>query len=526
MKVLSVALLAACAEAWSFNWQYPLDHVQSLLGSNQLTGAAAKAQEVLQADLGGLPIDEINAAWDLVYKEMPDKVEEALKMSKPRKHTRRPDSEWQFHVSSDSVPGHSLRIKDPSALGLDSVVQYSGYLDDIEDDKHFFFWFFESRNDPQTDPLILWLNGGPGCSSMTGLLFELGPASIAKDEGGVKVVHNPYSWNSNASVLFLDQPVNVGNSYSSNEVWTTRSAGKDVFALLTLFFEQFPEYKHLDFHIAGESYGGHYVPAFAREILDHPERKFNLTSILVGNGITDSLIQSKYYEDMACGKGGYPAVISPEQCQEIHDKYPRCKQLNQICYDHESTIACVPPTLYCESLAEPYSKTGRNVYDIREPCGDSDLCYVEEDWITEYLNRQDVKDIIGSEVDEFVGCSSDVGSRFVFRGDLARPFQGDVKYLLENDVPVLIYAGDKDYICNWLGNYAWTHALEWEGQLDFVNSPMTKWWTEEGQIGGETKGAHSFTFLRVYDAGHMVPYNQPESALSMVNEWVANLKLK
>src|SRR3954453_1982932 len=99
--------------------------------------------------------------------------------------------------------------------------------------------FFESRNDPKNEPVVLWLNGGPGCSSLTGLFLELGPSSVNKK---IELVYNPYSWNSNASVIFLDQPVNVGYSYSGSTVSNTVAAGKDVYALLTLFFKQFPEY--------------------------------------------------------------------------------------------------------------------------------------------------------------------------------------------------------------------------------------------------------------------------------------------
>ncbi|KAG9971925.1 carboxypeptidase Y-like protein A, partial [Aureobasidium melanogenum] len=177
------------------------------------------------------------------------------------------------------LENYSLRTKkvDPSHLGVDKVKQYSGYLDDDEDDKHLFYWFFESRNDPKNDPVILWLNGGPGCSSLTGLFMELGPSSINKD-GSVK--YNPSSWNANASVIFLDQPVNVGYSYSGSSVTNTVAAGKDVYALLTLFFKQFPEYATQPFHISGESYAGHYIPVFASEILSHKKRNINLQSIL------------------------------------------------------------------------------------------------------------------------------------------------------------------------------------------------------------------------------------------------------
>jgi carboxypeptidase C (cathepsin A) len=91
--------------------------------------------------------------------------------------------------------------------------------------------------------------------------MELGPSTV--DKAGTKPIHNPYSWNNNASVLFLDQPINVGYSYGDDSVSDTVAASKDVYALLVLFFKQFPEYKDLEFHIAGESYAGHYIPVFA-----------------------------------------------------------------------------------------------------------------------------------------------------------------------------------------------------------------------------------------------------------------------
>jgi len=91
--------------------------------------------------------------------------------------------------------------------------------------------------------------------------MELGPSTV--NEAGTKPIRNAYSWNNNASVIFLDQPINVGYSYGDDSVSDTVAASKDVYALLVLFFKQFPEYKDLDFHVAGESYAGHYIPVFA-----------------------------------------------------------------------------------------------------------------------------------------------------------------------------------------------------------------------------------------------------------------------
>ena len=91
--------------------------------------------------------------------------------------------------------------------------------------------------------------------------MELGPSCV--NEAGTKPIRNDFSWTNNASIIFLDQPINVGYSYGDESVSDTVAASKDVYALLILFFKQFPEYNDLDFHIAGESYAGHYIPVFA-----------------------------------------------------------------------------------------------------------------------------------------------------------------------------------------------------------------------------------------------------------------------
>jgi len=491
--------------------------------------ATGDALEVMDEVLGLVP-----GAWDALKKH--------VEGTKPKPSKRRPDSEWDHVVKGADVESiwvetegqkhrkvggklenYNLRARsvDPSKLGVDDVKQFSGYLDDEEQDKHLFYWFFESRNDPENDPVVLWLNGGPGCSSLTGLFFELGPATI--DEN-IKVVRNPYSWNNNASVIFLDQPVNVGYSYSSGSVSSTEAASKDVYALLTLFFHQFPQYAKQDFHIAGESYAGHYVPVFSQEILSHKDRNINLKSALVGNGLTDGYTQYAYYGPMACGEGGYPAVLSESQCQSIANAVPRCQSLIQGCYDSESAWRCVPAGIYCNNaIMTPYMQTGMNPYDIRSPCEDNEnLCYTGLGWITEWLNKEEVMTALGVEVSTYESCNMAINRDFNLHGDWMKPIFKVVPKLLE-EIPVLIYAGDADWICNWLGNQAWVHALEWKGQKDFndVELEPLKLNSDDDEGYGQVKTSGNFTFMRIYQAGHMVPTNQPEASSDFLNRWLA-----
>ncbi|CCK70416.1 carboxypeptidase C PRC1 KNAG_0E01520 [Huiozyma naganishii CBS 8797] len=523
-KLLSLATLALAANTvavngFSFQHPFALDKIQ-----RELEAAASSARSTLE----GAGSTVKNAYTSGVYDNFvfPQSLQDIdFRPKGPRGNIVR-KNDWDFHVEDNSVEDFKLRVKkivDPKILGVDpGVKQFTGYLDVEDEDKHFFFWFFESRNDPENDPVVLWLNGGPGCSSMTGLFFELGPSSIGDQ---IKPIYNDYAWNSNASVIFLDQPVNVGFSYSgSASVSNTVAAGKDVYAFLQLFFKQFPKLAPNDFHIAGESYAGHYIPAFATEILSHPqeERNFNLTSVLIGNGLTDPLTQYKYYKPMACGEGsGSPAVLSPEECQSMEDSLDRCLSLIKSCYNSQSVWSCVPASIYCNNAQlGPYQRTGKNVYDVRKDC-EGPLCYPEMQPIEKYLNLDYVKEAIGAEVDHFESCNFDINRNFLFAGDWMQPYQTAVTDLLNQDLPILIYAGDKDFICNWLGNRAWTDVLPWKHDKEFAKQPIRKWKAKlTGEHAGEVKSFDKLTYLRVFDGGHMVPFDVPENALSMLNEWI------
>ena len=109
-----------------------------------------------------------------------------------------------------SLESHLIRAL-PGAPKL-SEAQYAGLLPvDRTGDANLFYWFFESANSPSIDPIVIWLNGGPACSSMDGLFIELGPYKMCKDG---TISKNAYSWNKVANLLFIDQPVGTGLSYT------------------------------------------------------------------------------------------------------------------------------------------------------------------------------------------------------------------------------------------------------------------------------------------------------------------------
>lgn len=353
---------------------------------------------------------------------------------------------------------------------------------------------------------------------MAGLFAENGPSSVQSD-GSLK--RNPYSWNNNASVVYLDQPVNVGFSYSNTQTTTTKAAAKDVYAFLSLFFKTYPQYAKQGFHVSGESYGGHYVPAVTAEILRQEPNDVKLLSSLVGNGLVDPLTQYAYYEPMACGQGGWPSVLDQGTCQSMKSHISSCQQKIQACYQDFNSQTCGDAESYCNNYEmNPYEMSGYNVYDVTTQCGDS--CPPSMTPFTNYLNQKSVQEALGVEPTNFQSCNMNVYQAFTESGDWMAPIGVRSVPEILSKIPFLVYAGDEDFICNWLGNHAWTEKLAWPGKEGFNAQNLTEITISDSDKKlGQVKHSDGFAFLRVYKAGHMVPFYQPESALDMLNRWLS-----
>ncbi|KAM0923788.1 hypothetical protein ACQ4PT_005311 [Festuca glaucescens] len=184
---------------------------------------------------------------------------------------------------------------------------YAGYVDvGTSGDRALFYWFFEAEKEPEKKPLLLWLNGGPGCSSVAyGAAQELGPFLVRGY--GEKLTRNPYAWNKAVNLLFLESPVGVGFSYTNKtsdlKVLGDRVTAEDSYTFLLNWLDKYPEFKSRDFYISGESYAGHYVPQLADRIYEgnkaaSRDRIINLKGFMIGNAVlndeTDQLGMVEY----------------------------------------------------------------------------------------------------------------------------------------------------------------------------------------------------------------------------------------
>ncbi|KAK7277270.1 hypothetical protein RIF29_18421 [Crotalaria pallida] len=379
-----------------------------------------------------------------------------------------------------------------------------------------FYFFFESRKHKEDDPVVIWLTGGPGCSSELALFYENGPFKITNN---LSLEWNKYGWDKVSNLLYVDQPTGTGFSYSTdlrdirhNE----EGVSNDLYDFLQAFFAEHPQYAKNDFFITGESYAGHYIPAFAARIHKGNQANegihINLKGFAIGNGLTDPAIQYKAYADYALDMG----IIK----QGTHDRLnmllvPVCEAAIKLC-GTVGKIACAPAFVLCNAIFKDIllHAGDTNYYDIRKKCEGS-LCYDFSN-MEKFLNQKSVRDSLGVGKIHFVSCSTEVYMAMLL--DWMRNLEVGIPALLEDGINLLIYAGEYDLICNWLGNSRWVHAMKWSGQKEFVASPEVPF-VVDGSEAGLLKNYGPLSFLKVHDAGHMVPMDQPKAALEMLKKW-------
>ncbi|QRW13018.1 Serine carboxypeptidase [Ceratobasidium sp. AG-Ba] len=430
----------------------------------------------------------------------------------------------EFAVAGhQSFPSHQVRVKRVKDFCDPTVKMYSGYLDVDYGAKHLFFYFFESRNEPDSDPVLMWIN-----------VFTVHPKLEETARNGIRMhgmIRPTCSFWINR---MFDRYADYGETIS-----TTEEAAKNVQAFVTIFFETFSKFKGREFHMSGESYGGRYLPVFASEIMDQNKRAeaggfapINLKSVLIGNGLTDFKSMYEAYYEIQCKNLSVVPFQDISTCVAMKQALPRCLNMyTKECVDRMDAVGCAMAAQFCDSILKvPYMAAHRNPYDMTKPCTAeelaSSLCYPLTKYINNFLDLPETRKALGvhPSVGNYTGCSRDVGIRFSHSLDHFHSNQHYIAGLLERGIKVLIYVGTYDYICNWVGNQKWTESLDWTGSAAYI-SEKDREWSVDGKVAGITRSAHGLTFATVNAAGHMVPYDKPKEALVMLNNWLEGKEL-
>ncbi|XP_031260963.1 serine carboxypeptidase-like 45 [Pistacia vera] len=401
--------------------------------------------------------------------------------------------------------------------------QYSGYVTvDEKKQRALFYYFAEAEIDPASKPLVLWLNGGPGCSSLgVGAFSENGPFRPS----GEVLVRNEFSWNREANMLYLETPIGVGFSYSrdtsSYEGVNDKITARDNMMFLQNWFVKFPQYRNRSLFITGESYAGHYIPQLAQLMLEFNKKEnlFNLKGIALGNPVlefaTDFNSRAEYFWSHGlisdstytmftsfCNYSRYVSEyyrgsVSPI-CSRVMSQVTR--ETSRFVDKYDVTLdVCISSVLSQSKVLTP-KQMGERI----------DVCV--EDETVNYLNRKDVQLALHARlvgVRRWDVCSNILDYELL---DLEIPTITIVRQLVNAGIPVLVYSGDQDSVIPLTGSRKLVNELA--KQLKLRTTVPYRVWFEGQQVGGWTQVyGNILSFATIRGASHEAPFSQPERSL-------------
>ncbi|TNV78903.1 hypothetical protein FGO68_gene13930 [Halteria grandinella] len=431
---------------------------------------------------------------------------------------------------------------------------YSGYIPIRNGTFKMHYITALSQSDPNNDPVVFWFNGGPGCSSLLGFAQENGPY-ILSDEPGATFQYNNYSWNKEATVVYLSFPIGVGFSFPCDLNNTTgdcissdtSTASDNLNAIITFFTLKFPELLSNPLYISGESYAGIYIPYLMREIDNYLHTSLNplplnLKGMLIGNGL------SSYQWDCI------PAFLDMAVYHNLMDEELH-KRVSESCTWRDlmvkSAVGNAKCDLYFDEWMEQIDKL--NIYDIYSYCEQSEgnrmtmyesdsmgkqskrRGYTDwlQDWIPKsivgkglpqceqglgvdaYFNRPSVREQLHIDptfTQKWEMCSSNLQYHQDFLGAVSIYPQ-----LKKSGYRILLFSGDRDGAVPTLGTKRWLqNELKW----DLVERQRPYYVNR--QLGGYIIEYDGLTLGTIHGAGHMAPVLRPRETYHLIFNWIQN----
>lgn len=419
------------------------------------------------------------------------------------------------------------------------------------------YWFVESEGNPTTDPVVLWLNGGPGASSLIGLLTENGPFvlnddSIVNTTNVPQLIRNPYTWSKNANVLFLESPKGVGFSYCNNKnncLNTDETTAADSYEFLVNFFKGFSEFANNEFFITGESYAGIYIPMLMDQI--DKNGGINLKGAAIGDGCWGNEVGT-------CSFSGGDAQRISFTFYKGHAMIPQTlsAKIESACGNF-TTLSTECKLL----LSEMNNVMGDfDIYNVYDDCGGGSLNLEKMRSIlasrivsvpnteASLLHHPQLYSGLGGALNDYVCGAMDAMNKWLNLPEVIKALHvetgksgmnyrrtvADLRPLYKELVQkyrTVIYSGDVDACVPFVGSEEWTRELGFS-----VKDSWRPW--KSGSFDRPTKSLRAgyvltytvpnqsfdFTFLTVSGAGHMVPQFKPVRALAMLDRFLKGEK--
>ncbi|MBW0477590.1 hypothetical protein O181_017305 [Austropuccinia psidii MF-1] len=404
---------------------------------------------------------------------------------------------------------------------------YAGLLDISESPQKqtsLFFWLVPSSN-RETKNLILWTNGGPGCSSMLGAFTENGPVSWTSK--GSKPIKNPNSWHTRAHLLYFEHPAPTGFSTGNVNITSEAQVAEYTFRFLKAFLKVFPELLDHNLYLSGESYGGYYISYMADYIY---AKQAELRLQLEGTLFISALFANF---DLQASVALYPYVEKRQDIFKFNSTF--------MSYLKERSQKCGYTDYYHKYLVFPAVKTPSPPFgSLRKDCdlwtqfwnaGGTKLDYYNiKRSITmvtplltnpQYFDRPDVRKAFNvHNTIPWIPCSE---SKLVFNGgdfhtaeSSAPPAEAVLPSIIERNKRTVMVHGKLDAILPFEGAILGVQNMSWSLHQGFQR-PLTNDFKVNGVSVGKHGTERGFTLVVLDEAGHLIPRDQPEASLAVVD---------
>ncbi|XP_074557347.1 serine carboxypeptidase-like 1 [Curcuma longa] len=421
----------------------------------------------------------------------------------------------------------------------------TGYVNvDEANDVQLFYYFIQSERNPKIDPLIVWITGGPGCSALSGLLFEIGPLQfdVAGYTEGLlpSLLYRQSSWTQVANIIFLDSPVGTGFSYSSTpqgQVTSDTISSNDVCTFIKKWYADHPSFISNPLYIGGDSYSGLVVPVIAQYIAEGRAQdglQFNLKGYLVGNPSTEfsydgnakipyahgmGLISDELYEATKKSCKGEYLTPGNAECES------NLEAVNQGLFGINN-VHILEPLCFFASPKPGEVSTGRRELLLEENFkvpllkADLPLSCRSSAYMLSYLwtNNDTVRQVLGIHKGTkpfWIRCNYGIN----FTNDVPSSLQYHFS-LTSNGYRALVYSGDHDMTVPYLGTQAWIRSLNFS-----IVDDWRSWWVDNQIAGFTRRYSNNLTFVTIKGGGHTAPEYLPRECLMMVDRWLSEVPL-
>lgn len=435
----------------------------------------------------------------------------------------------------------------PGQVPLDS---YAGHIQMNRGNASMFFWYFPAQEPLEQDPpLLVWLQGGPGASSMIGQFYEMGPIKLTSD---MQLVRNPYTWNKHASMVFVDSPVGTGfscaksdctaksdppnkwslaqilekssklprapcvkpespdeePSYSKDGYSRNQAAiSADLITFLDTFYGVFPSQLKSALYLTGESYAGKYIPALAYHIHTSNKartesNKIPLVGLAIGDGFTDPATQIKTHGTHALALG----LVSSTSAKLMDD------------------LAASAVKFICAGDLKGALESRMSVFDVFTNSSGHVNFYDVRKGDLPYDRKQMLAFLASPETERHLNTHShfkvkDTAVSQSLENDIMKTSKQYFHTLLDNNYRILLYQAQFDFRDGILSSTEWIESLKWNGSGGYLDADRNVW-TVGGHVAGYVTRFDNLVRVEIMNAGHLAPGDQPEATKSMIEQFL------